>query len=114
MGVGGGVSIEIDIAGLGDIFSDEDLESAQLQFVEGCRAVMEPFVPKRTGNLRDNTQIGRDEITYTEEYAADVYFAPEGRQWTTEGTGPYWDEQAKALKMGDIEGLALDCLGVER
>ena len=108
------MSIEIDMAGLGDIFSDEDLKNAQLQFVEGCRAIMEPFVPKRTGNLRDNTQIGRDEITYTEEYAADVYFAPEGGHWTTEGTGPYWDEQAKAQKMGDIKELAMDCLGVER
>lgn len=107
------MSIEIDLSDLGNIFTDEELENAQLEFTEGCRAIMEPLVPKRTGALRDHTQLRRDEITYTEEYAAEVYFA-EGRKFREPGTGPYWDEQAKAQKMGEIEELALGCLGVER
>ena len=108
----GGVTVEADLAGLERILGDAAVEAAQRQFAQGMIEVMEPLVPKDTGLLRDSAvRTGDDEITYTEEYAAEVYFGV-GRNFTEPGTGALWDERAKAERSDEIEALAASCLGV--
>lgn len=108
----GGIAVDVDLGGLDRILGDAAVEAAQQQFAQGMIEVMEPLVPKRTGHLRDSAvRTGDDEITYTEDYAAEVYFAV-GRQFREPGTGALWDEKAKAERMDEIEQLAASCLGV--
>lgn len=80
----------------------------QKYFTERCYQHMDKYVPRDTGALRDTVRKTIDSITYKMPYAHAQYIGvihgtpikPEN--YTTPGTGPYWDERVKTAEMNDI------------
>lgn len=65
-------------------------------FTDVCYKHMDKYVPKDTGNLRDNVSKTVNSITYESPYAHAQYVGyTKGtvRNYTTPGTGPYWDKR---------------------
>lgn len=77
-------------------------------FTETCYKKMDKFVPMKNGDLRTNVNLQVDSITYESPYASYQYFGrrKDGTRvisnWTTPGTGPYWDKKMKSAEMKDI------------
>ena len=80
----------------------------QKYFTERCYQHMDKYVPKDTGALRETVVKGTDYIKYNVPYAHAQYVGiihgtpikPEN--YTTMGTGPYWDERVKSAEMNDV------------
>lgn len=80
----------------------------QKYFTERCYQHMDKYVPKDTEALRETVVKGTDYIKYNVSYAHAQYVGivhgtpikPEN--YTTPGTGPYWDERVKSAEMNDI------------
>ena len=80
----------------------------QKYFTERCYQHMDKYVPKDMGALRETVVKGTDYIKYNVPYAHAQYVGiihgtpikPEN--YTTPGTGPYWDERVKSAEMNDI------------
>ena len=72
---------------------------AQAFMTETCYKAMDKYVPKRDGNLRTVVDIRKDSITYQSEYASYQYYGEREdgshkiSNYTTPGTGPYWDKR---------------------
>lgn len=67
---------------------------------------MDKYVPKDIGNLRDNVDKGVDYITYESPYAhaqyiGEVHGSPVVN-YTTPGTGSYWDKKMVSVEMNDV------------
>lgn len=67
---------------------------------------MDKYVPKDIGDLRDNVDKGADYITYESPYAhaqyiGEVHGSPV-RNYTTSGTGSYWDKKMVSAEMNDV------------
>lgn len=67
---------------------------------------MDKYVPKDTGILRDNVDKGADYITYESPYAhaqyiGEVHGSPVVN-YTTPGTGSYWDKKMVTAEMQDV------------
>ena len=75
-------------------------------FTNTCYRYMDKYVPKDTGVLRENVTIDSNSITYEQQYAHAQYIGEvNGGQvvnYTTPGTGPYWDERMKSADMQNI------------
>lgn len=72
-------------------------------FTDTCRRYMDKYVPKRDGNLRKVIRQGANYIEYEMPYAEIQYlgiiWGHPIQNYTTPGTGPYWDK-----KMWSAEG----------
>lgn len=80
-------------------------------FQNTCYEYMEKYVPKRHGDLRDNVDLSNPKyIVYESSYASYQYY---GRRqdgthvinpdnYTTPGTGPYWDKRMMSSEFGDV------------
>ena len=80
----------------------------QAFFTDTCYKHMDKYVPKDIGDLRDNIDKGVDYITYESPYAKIQYYGiiwghpiPE-ENYTTEGTGPYWDKNMWSAEGKDV------------
>lgn len=66
-------------------------------FTDTCARYMNKYIPKDTGMLRQNIRKTADSITYESSYAHAQYVGEiKGSpitNYTTPGTGPYWDER---------------------
>ena len=75
-------------------------------FTNTCYRYMNKYVPKDTGVLRENVTIDINSITYEQPYAHAQYVGEvNGGQvtnYTTPGTGPYWDERMKSADMQNV------------
>ncbi len=75
-------------------------------FTNTCYRYMDKYVPMDTGNLRRNVSITSDTITYESPYAHAQYIGEvnggQVKNYTTPGTGPYWDERMKSVEMQDV------------
>ena len=75
-------------------------------FTNTCYRYMDKYVPKDNGILRENVTIDSNSITYEQEYAHAQYIGEvNGRQvvnYTTPGTGSYWDECMKSVDMQNV------------
>lgn len=79
----------------------------QAFFTETCYKAMDKYVPKDNGDLRNITTLTKNSVTYEMPYAHYQYkgIREDGtheinpKNYTTPGTGPYWDE-----KMWTAEG----------
>ena len=75
-------------------------------FTHTCYRYMDKYVPKDTGVLRENVTIDINSITYEQPYAHAQYVGEvNGGQvtnYTTPGTGPYWDERMKSADMQNV------------
>jgi len=75
-------------------------------FTDTCYKHMDKYVPKDIGILRDNVDKGADYITYESPYAhaqyiGEVHGSPV-KNYTTPGTGPYWDKKMVSAEMNDV------------
>lgn len=75
-------------------------------FTDTCYKHMDKYVPKDTGVLRTVVDKGADYITYEMPYAhaqyiGEVHGSPV-RNYTTPGTGSYWDKKMVSAEMNDV------------
>lgn len=80
-------------------------------FTDSCYNHMDKYVPYRPHNgdhLRENVEIGTNYILYNMPYASYQYFGirEDGthrvQNYTTAGTGPYWDKVMWATEKSDV------------
>ena len=74
-------------------------------FTNTCYKHMDKYVPMRTGDLRTNVNIEENSITYQSPYAHAQYVGVttgEVKNYTTPGTGPYWDKRMKSAEMKQV------------
>lgn len=80
-------------------------------FTDTCAKHMDKYVPKEKGVLRDTvvkdgettSNVTSNTITYAQEYAHAQYTGIVNgspvTNYTTPGTGPYWDKRMKSAEM---------------
>lgn len=75
-------------------------------FTNTCYRYMDKYVPKDTGALRETVTIDSNSITYEQPYAHAQYIGEvnggQVKNYTTPGTGPYWDERMKSADMQNV------------
>lgn len=77
-------------------------------FTNTCYKHMDKYVPMDEGNLRTNVDIKSNSITYESPYAKYQYkgMRDDGsrvvKNYTTPGTGPYWDKRMKSAEMSEV------------
>lgn len=77
-------------------------------FTNTCYKHMDKYVPKDEGNLRTIVDIQPDSITYESPYARYQYYGiredgtHQVKNYTTPGTGPYWDKRMVSAEMQDV------------
>ena len=77
-------------------------------FTNTCYKHMDKYVPMDEGNLRTNVSLTSDTITYESPYARYQYYGirEDGtrpvQNYTTPGTGPYWDKRMVSAEMLDV------------
>ena len=74
-------------------------------FTNTCYKHMDKYVPMRTGDLRTNVNVEEDSITYQSPYAHAQYVGVttgKVKNYTTPGTGPYWDKRMKSAEMKQV------------
>ena len=75
-------------------------------FTNTCYRYMDKYVPKDNGILRENVTIDSNSITYEQPYAHAQYIGEVNggvvSNYTTPGTGPYWDERTKSVDMQNV------------
>ena len=82
---------------------------AQAFFTEACYKAMDKYVPKDNGDLRTTVSLTHNSITYESPYASYQYYGIRSdgthvtMNFTTPGTGPYWDDRMKSVDMDKIE-----------
>lgn len=77
----------------------------QKYFTARCYQHMDKYVPKDTGALRDTVVKGTDYIKYNMPYAHAQYVGyTKGPvlNYTTPGTGPYWDKRMVSAEIQDV------------
>ncbi len=86
-------------------------------FTNTCYKHMDKYVPMDEGNLRTNVSIDSDTITYESPYARYQYYGvrKDGthkvQNYTTPGTGPYWDKRMASAEMQNIVKEVQDYIG---
>ena len=75
-------------------------------FTNTCYRYMDKYVPKDTGALRETVTIDSNSITYEQEYAHAQYIGEVNGgkvvNYTTPGTGPYWDKRMVSAEIQDV------------
>ena len=77
-------------------------------FTNTCYKHMDKYVPQDNGDLRTIVDIQPDSITYEMPYAHYQYIGmrEDGthvvQNYTTPGTGPYWDKRMVSAEMQDV------------
>lgn len=80
----------------------------QAFFTETCYKHMDKYVPMDLGNLRSNVDVQTDRIVYESPYAKYQYYGERGdgshkvKNYTTPGTGPYWDKRMVSAEMDQV------------
>ena len=86
-------------------------------FTNTCYKHMDKYVPMDEGNLRTNVSINNDSITYESPYARYQYYGiredgtHEVKNYTTPGTGSYWDKRMVSAEMQDVVKEVQDYIG---
>ena len=75
-------------------------------FTNTCYRYMDKSVPKDNGILRQNVTIDSNSITYEQPYAHAQYIGEVNGgkvvNYTTPGTGPYWDKRMVSADMQNV------------
>lgn len=86
-------------------------------FTNTCYKHMDKYVPMREGNLRTVVDVKSDSITYESPYARYQYYGmrEDGSHvvsnYTTPGTGTYWDKRMVSAEMQDVVKEVQDYIG---
>lgn len=101
------VKVSIDLAPVYKQTNRSNIEKAKLGMMNQMLSDMQPFVPNDQGILQQTGTIGVDKssLHWVTPYARAQYYGTNGKavfsNYTTPGTGPYWDLKAKGLFMSD-------------
>jgi hypothetical protein len=77
-------------------------------FANTCYRHMDKYVPRDIGNLRTNVNIQPDKIIYESPYARYQYYGiredgtHQVKNYTTPGTGTYWDKRMVSAEMQEV------------
>ena len=77
-------------------------------FTNTCYRYMDKYVPKDNGLLREIVTLTSNSITYEQEYASYQYYGERKdgshkvTNYTTPGTGPYWDKRMVSAEIQDV------------
>lgn len=86
-------------------------------FANTCYKHMDKYVPQKNGDLRTVVDIDANSITYEMPYARYQYYGVredgthQVNNYTTPGTGPYWDKRMVSAEMKDIVKEVQDYIG---
>lgn len=86
-------------------------------FTNSCYKHMDKYVPKDEGNLRINVDIQSASITYESPYARYQYIGMRDdgsrvvKNYTTPGTGTYWDKRMVSAEIDDVVKEVQDYVG---
>lgn len=86
-------------------------------FTNTCYKHMDKYVPKDEGNLRTIVDVESNSITYESPYARYQYYGMRDdgthvvKNYTTPGTGPYWDKRMVSAEMQDVVKEVQDYIG---
>lgn len=86
-------------------------------FTNTCYRYMDKYVPMDKGNLRTIVDIQPNSITYEMPYARYQYYGiredgtHEVKNYTTPGTGTYWDRRMVSAEMNDLLEEVQDYIG---
>lgn len=95
--------------GVDRYFSESNLALAQFALANQALADMNQYVPRQEGNLRMSGHVAsnKEQLIWDTPYASSQYRGGNSkatfRNYTTPGTGPYWDMVARANHMADWE-----------
>lgn len=93
----------------------EPYGEAHNKFAQYCRERMKKYTPNSTGNAEQSSQLntpkidGECNIVYVESYAGYQYYGmrKDGthivKNYTTPGTGPYWDKVMMSIEKEGLE-----------
>ena len=75
-------------------------------FTNTCYRYMDKYVPKDMGTLRRTVTLTSNSITYEQPYAHAQYIGEVNGgkvvNYTTPGTGPYWDKRMVSAEIQDV------------
>lgn len=75
-------------------------------FTNTCYRYMDKYIPKDNGLLREIVTLTSNSITYEQEYAHAQYIGEVNGgkvvNYTTPGTGPYWDKRMVSADMQNV------------
>lgn len=78
----------------------------QAFFTDTCIKHMDKYVPKENRNLRNNISKTQNSVTYESNYARTQYIGEVNgapvQNYTTAGTGSYWDKKMVSAEMNDV------------
>ena len=80
----------------------------QKYFTNRCYARMDKYIPKDNGDLRTIVDIQPNSITYESPYARYQYYGiredgtHQVKNYTTPGTGPYWDKRMVSVEIEQL------------
>ncbi len=86
-------------------------------FTDTCYKHMDKYVPMDEGNLRTIVDISNSYIIYESPYAEYQYYGQRAdgthqvQNYTTPGTGPYWDKRMVSAEMQDVVKEVQDYVG---
>lgn len=83
-------------------------------FTNSCYKHMDKYVPMDNGDLRTIVDITSNTITYEMPYAHAQYIGYTTgpvRNYTTAGTGPYWDRRMVSAEINDVVKEVQDYIG---
>ena len=86
-------------------------------FTNTCYKHMDKYVPQDNGDLRTIVDIQPDSITYESNYAEYQYYGvrKDGthvvKNYTTPGTGTYWDKRMVSAEIEDVVKEVQDYIG---
>ena len=86
-------------------------------FTNTCYRYMDKYVPMDKGNLRTIVDIQPNSITYDMPYARYQYYGiredgtHEVKNYTTPGTGTYWDRRMVSAEINDLVEEVQDYIG---
>lgn len=99
------MAIHLDVSNVDQLLSSTNKQKAKLALANQMSDDMDAYVPLREGGLRADLTITPDRLSYGTVYARAQYYGKNGiasfHHYTTEGTGPKWDEKAKSDHMDD-------------
>ncbi len=119
--MGTSVSVKIDLKGIEKKVSSSALAKGKLAIANQMMIDMQPFIPRKSGDLSGSGQATRDGVRYPGPYARAQFYGSSYNKrrrftfsrYTTPGTGKRWDLKASALHVKDWGKVGLRAMGVK-
>ncbi len=119
--MGTSVSVKVDLKGIEKKVSSAALAKGKLAIANQMMIDMQPFIPRKSGDLSGSGQATRDGVRHPGPYARAQFYGGAYnknrsytfRRYTTPGTGKRWDLKASALHVKDWGKVGLRAMGVK-